>query len=52
MGGAGKSDHIIKSLKLNNINGVATSNIFNFLGKGLSSVREKLFQMKIKVAKF
>ncbi|MDA7445774.1 HisA/HisF-related TIM barrel protein [Candidatus Pelagibacter ubique] len=52
MGGAGKSDHIIKSLKLNNINGVATSNIFNFLGKGLSSAREKLFQMKIKVAKF
>lgn len=52
MGGAGKAEHIINVLKLNNINGVATSNIFNFLGNGLSHVREKLFEMKIKIAKF
>lgn len=52
MGGAGKSDHIIKALKIKNINGVATSNIFNFLGKGLSVIRERLLEMKIKIANF
>jgi len=52
MGGAGKLEHIVNALKLKNVDGVATANIFNFLGKGLSSVRENLFQMKINIAMF
>ena len=43
---------IIKALKIKNINGVATSNIFNFLGKGLGVIRERLIEMKIKIANF
>ena len=52
MGGCGKPDHIVEALKLKHANGVATSNIFNFLGNGLNLAREKLLKMNINIAKF
>ena len=52
MGGSGKPEHIVDALKLKNVSGVATSNIFNFLGTGLNLAREKLFKMNINIAKF
>ena len=35
MGGAGKPEHIAEGLKIKNISGVVTANLFNFLGSGL-----------------
>tara|TARA_B100000475_G_C14947492_1_gene294296 strand:+ start:1 stop:765 length:765 start_codon:yes stop_codon:yes gene_type:complete len=52
MGGSGKPEHIVQALKLKDIDGVCTSNIFNFLGNGLHLVRKKLFEMKINIANF
>ena len=42
MGGAGKPEHIAEGLKLKNISGVVTANLFNFLGSGLENL-EKLY---------
>ena len=43
MGGAGKPEHIAEGLKLKNISGVVTANLFNFLGSGLEKSRETSF---------
>ena len=43
MGGAGKPKHIAEGLKLKNISGVVTANLFNFLGSGLEKSREVSF---------
>ena len=52
MGGAGKPKHIAEGLKLKNISGVVTANLFNFLGSGLEKSRETSFNSGVSLAKF
>src|SRR3990167_5562639 len=40
-GGAGNEQHLIDGLKINGVNGVATANLFNFIGDGLLNARTK-----------
>ena len=51
MGGFGKPEHIIEALKHENINGIVTANLLNFIGNGLKLTRENAFQKKINIAK-
>lgn len=41
-GGAGKPEHFYDVLSLSNISGVATGNLFNFIGSGFFELRKKL----------
>lgn len=41
-GGAGNSDHLIVGLKDSRVDGVATANLFNFVGDGLKRARQEL----------
>ncbi len=43
-GGAGKPDHFLEALDLENISGIATGNLFNFMGKGFRNLRNELSQ--------
>jgi cyclase len=43
-GGAGKPAHFLEALALDNISGIATGNLFNFMGKGFSELRYELCQ--------
>lgn len=52
MGGAGKPEHISKTLKLEKVSGVVTANLFNFLGTGLKKAREECIADGIKLPIF
>jgi len=52
MGGAGKPSHFLDALKSNQVSGVITANLFNFLGTGLKLVREDGLNKKIPLAEF
>ncbi len=52
MGGAGKPEHIAEGLKLKNVSGIITANLFNFLGTGLQESRKKSIKHKINLANF
>ena len=52
MGGAGKPSHFLDALKLNQVSGVITANLFNFLGTGLKLVRKDGLDKKIQLAEF
>jgi cyclase len=41
-GGAGNSNHLLLGLKDSRIDAVATANLFNFVGDGLSKARHEL----------
>ena len=43
MGGAGKPDHIAEGLKLKNVSGIITANLFNFLEQVYKSLEKNLF---------
>ena len=43
-GGAGKPAHFLEALVLDNISGIATGNLFNFMGKGFYELRNHLSQ--------
>ena len=43
-GGAGKPAHFFEALALENISGIATGNLFNFMGKGFCDLRNELCQ--------
>jgi cyclase len=49
-GGAGNEKHLEQGLRLNNVNGAATANLFNFIGNGLPNARKKLLNEKINIA--
>lgn len=51
MGGAGKPEHLLEALKLNQISGVITANLFNFIGDGLKKTREVILNKNINIAK-
>ena len=46
MGGAGKPEHLLEALKLNQISGVITANLFNVIGDGLKKTREVIINKK------
>ena len=52
MGGAGKPEHILEGLKIKNVSGVITANLFNFLGSGLELSRKMSIDNKILLANF
>lgn len=43
-GGAGKPAHFFEALDLDNISGIATGNLFNFMGRGFCELRNELCQ--------
>tara|TARA_B100000780_G_C21126765_1_gene457503 strand:- start:5391 stop:6167 length:777 start_codon:yes stop_codon:yes gene_type:complete len=51
-GGAGNYKHFMDCLSLDFINAAATANLFNFMGEGLSIVRDKLIKNGINIAKW
>lgn len=52
MGGAGKPEHISNALKIPNVSGLVTANLFNFLGTGLEVSRKRSLENGINLANF
>ncbi len=52
MGGAGKPEHFVNTLKNDKISGIVTANLFNFLGTGLKEARNFSINAKIKLINF
>ena len=52
MGGAGKPDHFISTLKKNEVSGIVTANLFNFLGDGLKKARSFSIDKGIRLIEF
>lgn len=50
MGGVGRNDHFAPGLELPGVSGVATSNLFAFMGEGLSAARAKLVDAGLDMA--
>jgi cyclase len=48
-GGAGKPEHFVDVLDLNNVDAAATGNLFNFIGKGFEVVRTNLLERRLPV---
>ncbi|OGT36758.1 MAG: imidazole glycerol phosphate synthase cyclase subunit [Gammaproteobacteria bacterium RIFCSPHIGHO2_12_FULL_38_14] len=51
-GGAGNEIHLEKGLMLENVSGVATANLFNFIGDGLPKAREKILHNGLNIAQW
>ena len=49
-GGAGNENHLIEGLQKDNVDAVATANLFNFVGNGLINAREKILDKNINLA--
>jgi len=52
MGGAGKPEHFVNTLKNDKISGIVTANLFNFLGTGLKEARNFSLKENIKLINF
>lgn len=50
VGGAGNESHLMEGLRLNGVSAVATANLFNFVGDGLSIARRKIISLGENVA--
>jgi len=51
-GGAGNEKHLLEGIILDEVNAVATANLFNFMGNGLPIARENLISNGINLAKW
>ena len=51
-GGAGNEKHLLEGIMLDEINAVATANLFNFMGNGLPIARDNLILNGINLAKW
>jgi len=51
-GGAGNESHLEKGLLIENVNAVATANLFNFIGDGLPKARENIINNNINIARW
>jgi cyclase len=49
-GGAGNENHLIDGLLYENVQAVATANLFNFMGDGLSNARLKIIKSGINIS--
>ena len=52
MGGAGKPEHFVNTLRNDKISGIVTANLFNFLGTGLKEARNFSLKENIKLINF
>lgn len=50
MGGVGRTDHFLPGIELPRVSGVATSNLFAFIGEGLASSRRNLLEAGVDMA--
>lgn len=48
-GGAGNEKHLIEGLKIKEVSGVATANLFNFIGDGIPNAREKVLEAGLNI---
>ena len=51
-GGAGNETHLLKGLKKEKVDAVASANLFNFLGNGLPNARKKIIEENLNIAKW
>ena len=49
-GGAGNENHLIEGLNIENVNAVATANLFNFIGDGLPKARKRIIEEDMNIA--
>jgi len=49
-GGVGDFEHFVSGMNMNNITGVSTANIFNFIGNGLTEARSHIQKQSIDLA--
>lgn len=49
-GGAGNENHLMEGLQIKGVSGVATANLFNFIGDGLPRARNKIIEDGINIA--
>ena len=52
MGGAGTNEHLSTGLALEGVSGVATANLFNFIGDGLANARNYMLSQGANLAKW
>jgi len=52
MGGVGNSKHIVEGLRDSRVDAVATANLLNFMGDGLSRARRNVINEGIDLANF
>lgn len=51
-GGVGNQSHLLDGIKINGVDAVSTSNLFNFMGEGLPNARQYLLDNYIDLAKW
>uniref|UniRef100_UPI0040473F1C HisA/HisF-related TIM barrel protein n=1 Tax=Algoriphagus sp. TaxID=1872435 RepID=UPI0040473F1C len=49
-GGAGNENHLFEGLSIEDVSGVATANLFNFIGDGLPDARQKIFNKGLNIS--
>lgn len=49
-GGAGNAQHLLEGLKIKEVNGVATANLFNFIADSLPNARKEILNAGINIA--
>lgn len=49
-GGAGNENHLLQGLALEQVSGVSTANLFNFLGDSLPNARKKIINAGVNIA--
>ena len=49
-GGVGDFEHFVSGMEIENVTGVSTANVFNFVGDGLAEARNHISQCKIELA--
>ena len=52
MGGAGKYEHFLPTLKISSVDAVSTANILNFIGNSIPTVRSKLINAGLDLPNF
>lgn len=52
MGGIGNGKHILEGLKNENIDGISTANLLNFIGNTFEKIRSDLIKKKINIVNF
>jgi cyclase len=51
-GGAGNESHLMEGLKRDKVDAVATANLFNFIGNGLTNARQKIIDENLNIARW
>ena len=49
-GGAGNEKHLLEAISMDNVDAVATANLFNFIGDGLPNARKYLIEKHCNLA--